>query len=318
MHFVKGIYSIALVGFCLLFPSCGEDPSRHGAVLDPPKDDHLKAVLFNEVRLEDTFWKPRLKIQADTLVPFALDKTLPAVENLEKTARFLKGDTTDLPFPHRYIASDLYKVMEGAALSLMENPNKELEKRLDGIIDIIGNAQKDDGYLYEAHITGVSKKHDHWGGGGMGDKPYSFVLHSHELYNMGHMYEAAIAYYRSTGKDKWLKIAEKNAQHINKVFFVGDPNYNNGKRVNQAPGHQELELALVKLYHTTGKPLYLDMAKKFLDIRARNLCSRRRGSHGTDLCPTTSTRCPTVKRSWACRKGGLYVCRNGRCGRIDR
>lgn len=277
MHFVKGIYNIALARLCLLFLSCGEDPSRNGAVLDPPKDDHLKAVLFNEVRLEDTFWKPRLKIQADTLVPFALDKTLPAVENLEKTAKFLKGDTTDLPFPHRYIASDLYKVMEGAALSLMENPNKELEKRLDGIIDIIGNAQKDDGYLYEAHITGVSKQHDHWGGGGMGDKPYSFVLHSHELYNMGHMYEAAIAYYRSTGKDKWLKIAEKNAQHINNVFFVGDPNYNNGKPVNQAPGHQELELALVKLYHATGKPLYLDMAKKFLDIRGRTFVPEGEG-----------------------------------------
>jgi hypothetical protein len=105
--------------------------------------------------------------------------------------------------------------MKGAALSLMENPNRELEKRLDGIIDIIAAAQKDDGYLYEAHITGASKDHDHWGGGGMGDKPYSFVLHSHELYNMGHMYEAAIAYYRATGKGKWLKIAEKIGRRLN-------------------------------------------------------------------------------------------------------
>ena len=68
-------------------------------------------------------------------------------------------------------------------------------------------------------------------------------------------------------KDKWLKIAEKSAQHINKVFFEGDPNYNNGKPVNQAPGHQELELALTKLYRITGNKLYLNMAKKFLDIR---------------------------------------------------
>lgn len=253
----------------LTISGCGDAGKANREMEGSLTDGQLKPVLFNEVALEDKFWRPRLKIQADTLVPFALDKTRPAVENLEKTAKFLQGDTTDLPFPHRYVASDLYKVMEGAALSLMENPNPGLEKRLDGIIDIIAAAQKDDGYLYEAHITGASKDHDHWGGGGMGDKPYSFVLHSHELYNMGHMYEAAIAYYRATGKDKWLKIAEKNAQHVNKVFFTGDPDYNGGKPVNQAPGHQELELALVKLYHTTGNDLYLEMAKKFLDIRAK-------------------------------------------------
>lgn len=182
----------------------------------------------------------------------------------------MKGDTTDLPFPHRYIASDLYKVMKGAALSLMENPNPQLEQLLDSIITTINDAQKDDGYLYEAHITGVSRDYkDHWGGGGMGDKPYSFVLHSHELYNMGHVYEAAIGYYRANGKDKWLKIAEKNAQHINKVFFEGYLNYNGGKPINQAPGLQEIEMALVKLYHATGKQVYLDMAKKFLDIRGK-------------------------------------------------
>jgi hypothetical protein len=253
----------------LTITGCGDAGKANKEMEGSLTDGQLMPVLFNEVALEDKFWRPRLKIQADTLVPFALDRTRPAVENLGKTAKFLQGDTTDLPFPHRYVASDLYKVMEGAALSLMENPNPELEKRLDGIVDIIAAAQKDDGYLYEAHITGASKDHDHWGGGGMGDKPYSFVLHSHELYNMGHMYEAAIAYYRATGKDKWLKIAEKNAQHVNRVFFTGDPDYNGGKPVNQAPGHQELELALVKLYHTTGNDLYLEMAKKFLDIRGK-------------------------------------------------
>lgn len=232
-------------------------------------DIPLKQVSFNHVKLEDNFWKPRLDIQATTLVPYAFEKTLPAVENLKKTANFLKGDTTDLPFPHRYISSDLYKVMEGASYILMNNPDPELERKMDDIIEIISQAQKEDGYLYEAHITGVSKNHDHWGGGGMGDKPYSFVLHSHELYNMGHMYEAAIAYYLATGKDYWLKVAEKNAKHINRVFFDGDPNYNNGVPVNQAPGHQEIELALVKLYNVTGNKLFLDMAFKFLDIRGK-------------------------------------------------
>ena len=99
----------------------------------------------------------------------------------------------------------------------------------------------------------------------MGDRPYSWVVHSHELYNMGHMYEGAVAYYRATGKDKWLRIAEKSARHINHVFFEGDPAYNGGKPVMQAPGHEEL--ALVKLYQSTGDTLYLNMAKRFIDIR---------------------------------------------------
>lgn len=229
----------------------------------------LTPVPFNEVSLEDKFWKPRLKTQSDVLVPFALNKTIPAMDALKKAGDFLDGLDGELPTAHRYRSSDLYKVMEGAAYLLLEEPNPELEKRLDDIIDIIANAQQEDGYLYVAHITGVSKDHDHWGGGGMGDKPYSFVLHSHELYNMGHMYEGAIAYFQATGKDKWLKVAEKNAQHVNKVFFEGDPNYNNGKPVNQAPGHQELELALTKLYRVTENELYLTMAKKFLDIRGK-------------------------------------------------
>lgn len=224
-------------------------------------------VPFNEVILKDSFWLPRLETQRTTLVPFALDKTKPAVENLTKAANYLKGIEDEMPFPHRFISSDLYKVMEGVSYLLMDNRDPELEKRMDQIIDIIAQAQKKDGYLYVAHTTGVAEDHSTWGGGGMGDKPYSWVVHSHELYNMGHMYEAAIAYYQATGKDQWLKIAEKNAKHINRVFFEGDPDYNNGKPVNQAPGHQEIELALMKLYRVTDNNLYLEMAERFLDIR---------------------------------------------------
>ena len=223
----------------------------------------LTPIPFNEVTLEDNFWLPRLQTQKEVLVPFALDKTKPAVENLKRTANFLKGIPDELPFTHRYISSDLYKVMEGAAYLLQLDRDPALEKEMDRIIDIISEAQQEDGYNYESHITGVAK-HDV---GGMGEKPYSHVVHSHELYNMGHMYEGAIAYYQATGKDKWLKVAEANARHINKVFFEGDPNYNDGKPVNQAPGHQEIELALVKLFRVTGDSLYLHMAKKFIDIR---------------------------------------------------
>ena len=225
-------------------------------------NETLIPVPFQEVTLCDMFWLPRLKTQKQVLVPFALEKTQPAVDNLRKTANFLKGIPDELPVPPRYISSDLYKVMEGAAYLLSLERDTALERRMDGIIDLIADAQKTDGYHYEPHIAGA--KWDIWG---TGDKPYSFVDHSHELYNMGHMYEGAVAYYQATGKDKWLKVAEKNARHINHVFFEGDPVYNDGKPVNQAPGHEEIELALVKMYRVTGDLLYLNMAKRFLDIR---------------------------------------------------
>lgn len=250
--------NIILASLAFVFFSCNSEQAGR---------DTITPVPFNQVNLEDSFWLPRLETQYETLVPFALDKTKPAVENFRKAANYLNGVEDEMPFPHRYISSDLFKVMEGVAYILMEHEDPALEKKMDEIIDLIGEVQQEDGYLYVAHITGVAGQHDAWGGAGMGDKPYSYVLHSHELYNMGHMYEAAIAYYQATGKDKWIRMAEKNAQHINKVFFEGDPNYNSGEPVNQAPGHQEIELALTKLYRVTGNELYLNMAKKFLDIR---------------------------------------------------
>jgi len=255
---VKVLRSISVL-YLLILLSCNqkqieqEVKSSNGTIIPVP---------FNKVYLEDQFWSERLETQSQVLLPFALDKVQPAIENLQKAANFLKGIEDELPFPHRYISSDLYKVMEGAAYLLMENRDPELEKQLDEIIAIIEGAQKEDGYLYVAHATGVGSAQK-----SMGDQPYSYVLHSHELYNMGHMYEAAIAYYQATGKERWLKVAEKNVQHLNRVFFEGDPAYNNGDPVNQAPGHQELELALVKLHRITGNKLYLEMAEKFLDIR---------------------------------------------------
>lgn len=247
---------IFLVSALFLYACHTENDSTPGGILHPQP--------FNEVVLHDSFWLPRLKIQADVLVPFALDKTEPAVENLRRTGSFLKGIPDELPFPHRFVSSDLYKVMEGVAYILMIEDDPALERKMDSIIDIIADAQQEDGYLYVAHTTGVSRGLSH---SMMGDRPYSYVLHSHELYNVGHMYEAAVAYFQATGKRKWLDVAEKNAQHVNRVFFEGDPDYNDGKPVNQAPGHQEIELGLIKLYRATGKRLYLDMSKKFLDIR---------------------------------------------------
>lgn len=227
----------------------------------------LKPVSFEKVTLTDAFWSNRMRIQKETLVPVAFERTQQAVEDLRMTGNYLKGIKGPLPDPHRFNISDLFKVIEGAAYLLKMERDPLLEARIDNIAEVLASAQQTDGYIYPAHTTGTSARHEHWGGSGMGNKPYSWVVHSHELYNVGHLYEAAVAYYQATGKKNLLDITEKNAKHINKVFFEGDKNYNNGIPVNQAPGHQEIEIALIKLYRVTGNELYLDMAKKFIDIR---------------------------------------------------
>lgn len=218
-------------------------------------------IAFSKVALTDNFWLPRLHVQKNETVPFALKKTERAVENLRRCGSYLRGEKSELPFTHRFVSSDLYKVMEGAAYLLSIEPDSALEAQMDDLISIIGKAQQDDGYLYVAHTCGIADKRE------MGLTPYSWVVHSHELYNVGHLYEGAVAYYEATGKRAWLDIAEKSAQHVNKAFFEGDQNYNGGVPLNQAPGHQEPELALCRLYRATGNKLYLEMAKKFLDIR---------------------------------------------------
>ena len=244
-----------LLGLVFLFTACPKGPEL-------TQDYPIRPVPFNRVVLLDDFWLPRLTLQAESTVPHAMKQTIPAVERLRLAGAYLRGEDAELPQTHRYISSDLFKVMEGAAYTLMIKPDPELEKELDEIIELIDGAMEPDGYLYISHTVGNANPKV------MGEVPYSWVVHSHELYNLGHMYEGAIAYYQATGKDAWLKIAEKSAQHFNKVIFEGgDPKYNNGEPVMQAPGHQEIELALAKMYRVTGKKLYLDMAKKFLDIR---------------------------------------------------
>ena len=225
---------------------------------------NIKPIPFHKVEMTSDFWRPRLITQRKVLVPFAFEKTKPGVDHLQAAADYLNGKEVPDHRPHRFIDSDLYKVMEGAAYLAQLQDDPELEAQFDQIVEVIAAAQEPNGYLYPSHTTKVGSDKNM-----MGNQPYTFVVHSHELYNMGHLYEAAIAYYLATGKDKLLKVAEKNARHVNKVFFEGDLKYNGGKPIRQAPGHQEMELALVKLYQVTGKKLYLEMAEKFLEIRGK-------------------------------------------------
>ncbi|MHC4997072.1 MAG: glycoside hydrolase family 127 protein, partial [Planctomycetota bacterium] len=235
-------------------------------VSSAPADYPLQPVPFNEVEMTSDFWRPRLVTQRQTLAPYAFEQTQIGVEHLKRARDFLAGKPIEEHRAYRFIDSDLFKVMEGAAYLLQLQHDPELEAKIDGLAEIIAGAQEPNGYLYPSHTTGVGTAKSN-----MGDSPYTYILHSHELYNMGHFYEAAVAYYRATGKDNLLKVAEKNAQHVNKVIFEGDPQYNNGQPIRQAPGHQEMELALVKLYRVTGNQLYLDMARQFLEVRGVTL-----------------------------------------------
>lgn len=223
--------------------------------------DTITPVPFTEVKLIGGFWEPRMQTELDVTVPFSVEHGASAVDRFRQCADFVEGRSTELPPTHRFISSDLYKVMEGVAYSLMLRKDESLEAWMDSTIDLIARCQRPDGYLYISHICGNPNP------GEMGDRPYSYVIHSHELYNMGHLYEAAVAYYQATGKRELLDVAIKSAKHFEHVFFEGDPAYNDGKPVNQAPGHEEIELALCKLYRATGDQEYLDLAKKFLDIR---------------------------------------------------
>lgn len=239
------------------------------------KKNIIEDVTFERVEIKGSFWKDWQDKQSSSMIPAALENTKDTIDAFKIAGEYQRGDKSrkskKLPI---YASSDLYKIMETAAYVLVFHRDSALEKRMDEIIDLIAAAQLPDGYLYLPHICNT-------GHPTAGPRPYSNVIHSHEVYNVGHMYEGALAYYRATGKDKWLKVSEKNIRHLDKVFFHGDPNYNDGKPVNQAPGHQEIELALCKLSAASGDPYYLNLAKKFLDIRGVTFVPQESGTSGS-------------------------------------
>jgi DUF1680 family protein len=160
----------------------------------------------------------------------------------------------------RYNDTDVYKTIEGASYSLMVHPDPELDRYLDGVIAKIAAAQEPDGYLYTPRTASPEKLQP-----GIGAERWAELAISHELYNAGHLYEAAAAHFLATGKRTLLDVALKNADLVARTFGP-EPAKRQG-----FPGHQEIELALVKLFRLTGKSAYLDLAKYFLDQRGRGV-----------------------------------------------
>lgn len=220
------------------------------------KDYPVKPVQFTDVRVNDIFWAPRMETNRTVTIPFAFKKCEETgrINNFSKAAGMMEGKFEG----YRYNDSDVYKVMEGASYSLSLHPDSRLEKYMDDLIANVAAAQEDDGYLYTSRT--IDPDHP---AAGAGDKRWSNLGVSHELYCAGHMYEAAVAYYLATGKRTLLDVAVKNADLVDRVF---GPDKKHG-----APGHQEIEIGLAKLYRVTGNEKYLRLAKFFLDERGPSL-----------------------------------------------
>jgi uncharacterized protein len=205
----------------------------------------LENINFSKVTIEDAFWKPRMEKVADVTIPVCMDQTefkTPRIRNFEITAGLRKGDFEGI----FYDDSDVFKALEAIAYSLKVKANPDIEKRADGWIDKIAASQQSDGYINTFYTLKEP------------DKKWS-DMSMHEDYNGGHLIEAGVAYFNATGKRKLLDVAIKFADHFDALFGPGKRHW--------VTGHQELELALVKLYKTTGNKKYLNLADWLLSER---------------------------------------------------
>ena len=217
------------------------------------KDYPIKPIPFNEVKLTDNFWLPRLRINETVTIPASFERCEKTgrVKNFVMAAARSGKFCTLYPFDD----TDIYKTIEGASYSLSLFPDPKLEKYVDSLIAIIGAAQEPDGYLYTARTINPNDV-GNWVGKVRWEKEREL---SHELYDAGHMYEAAVAYYLSTGKKSFLNIALKNADLVCSVFGPD--------KKHVAPGHEVVEMGLVKLYRVTGNEKYLKTARFFVEER---------------------------------------------------
>jgi len=242
----------------------------------------IKTVDIRNVVLTDSFWLPKIKIIQDSTIHYAFEKCDEEgrMENFLIAGGKMKGKTRGkMPFDD----SDLYKIIEGASYSLISNPNPSLDYYIDSIINIIKIGQEPDGYI-TTWITidpTISPAPDWAKPAG---KRWEGEITSHELYNSGHLYEAAVAHFQATGKRNFLNIALKNADLMVSTFGPG-------KRT-MPPGHQIIETGLVRLFTITKNENYLSLAKFFLDQRGDSTSHELFGPHSQDHLPVTAQEDP--------------------------
>ena len=225
----------------------------------------ISPVPFTSVKVTPgTFWGQRLEASRKVTIPLAFSKceSEGRYKNFDNAAAHLKDPSKVFKVNgvgYSFDDTDPYKTLEGAAYILQTYPDKKLEAYCDSVIDIIGAAQEPDGYLYTARTQNPADPH-HWAGDRRWVKEEDL---SHELYNLGHMVEGAVAYWQATGKRKFLDIACRYADVACKE--VGP----NPGQMCVVPGHQIAEMAMARLYLATGQKRYLDFAKFLLDYRGK-------------------------------------------------
>jgi DUF1680 family protein len=247
---MKILLAQMIIAACLVSggPAMGAAPEK--------KDYPIRPVPFTKVKVTDEFWRPRIETNRSVTLPFLFKKNEETgrLDNFAIAGGLMEGKYKG----ERYNDTDVYKPIEGASYSLMVHPDPDLDRALGAMIVKIAAAQEPDGYLFTARTSDPAHPQP-----GIGAERWVEETVSHELYNAGHLYEAAVAHYLATGKRSLIDVAVKNADLVASVF---GPDKRHG-----FPGHQEIELALVKLYRVTGNERYLDLAKYFLDQRGHDV-----------------------------------------------
>ena len=213
----------------------------------------IRPVPLDRVRVTGGFWAPKLETNRTVTIPHIMreNETTGRVDNFRKGAGLMPGDYQG----RRFNDTDIYKIIEAASYSLASHPDPALSRQLDDLIALIAKAQQPDGYLFPARTINPAKP-----AAGVGTERWQYEnTGSHELYNSGHLYEAAVAHAQATGQRTLFEVALKNADLVVKTFGPA------ARR--DAPGHEVIEMALVRLYEATRDRRYLDEAKFFVDQR---------------------------------------------------
>lgn len=258
--------SILLSGLALLGLAACNAPTYQ------QPDAPIQEVPFTQVHIHDRFWTPRIETNRTVSIPSAFHQCEinGRFDNFAIAGGLMKGEHKgDFSFDD----TDPYKIIEGASYSLAVKYDEKLDHYLDSVINIIAAAQEPDGYLTTC-VTNKCYRLSGWWGRSRWEK-----MNSHELYNSGHLYEAAVAHYRATGKRSLLDVAIKNADLVCKTFGLGED------QIKYPSGHPIIEMALAKLYKVTGDRKYLDEARYFVEETGRFSNGRKPSEYSQDHMP---------------------------------
>ena len=276
---------LATILLTLTLISCGATEEKSKVQLG-----EIKEVPFTDVHFTDDFWLPRMEINRTVSIPSAFHQCEinGRFDNFALAGGLIKGEHKgDFSFDD----TDPYKIIEGASYSLAVKYDPKLDAYLDSVITLIAAAQEPDGYLTTC-VTNKCTRLSGWWGSSRWEK-----INSHELYNSGHLYEAAVAHYKATGKKTLLNVAIKNADLVCQVFGP-----NEGQK-HVPSGHPIIEMALAKLYNVTDDEKYLKMARYFVDETGR-------GTDGHKLSPYSQDHKPIIDQDeivgHAVRAGYLF------------